>query len=408
MRAIGLFIMAGMLAAPLAAQAAPAIKNPAINDTIRLDFDLLEGVRVDDKVELRFVLSQASWGEIQKRGIRPIIIGEVLSQDRKALIGKAGIVQRTGRFFVHLADGQAPHSVRFALQHAAVKGFNQAGVSVVTLTRRIQRGASDGVARAEPQRAAPKAVLGAPVPVSIPAALAACKRYGKEADTCQALIKGGKQTRANVVVDCGGYGKGHRVQCLREVIRTATPMSGAVRACASRFQLMAPRLDCVRRAAVAKVDPAAGIRACSAQFTDQTSALDCVARIAYTKANAQGLVDTCANAFGGTNAQLSCIAMGARSPQDISTAVSACTQAMPWQRDRARCIQAAAQAKFDMSASIEACRSNVSAPDAVLRCVRHAAQGQNPSMTRAINGCGGRSAGDVQAFDLCVAQAASN
>lgn len=381
---------------------------PPATDQVRLDFDLLEGVRADDKVELRFILSQASWAAIQKKNIRPIIVGEVLSLDRQSLIGKAGIVQRTGRFFIHLPEGQAPHSVRFALQHNRVKGFNQAGVSVVTVTRRLKHGASDGVARAaQPKTRTPTAKLGAPVPVSIPAALAACERYGKEADTCQALIKGGKQTRAAVVADCGGYGKGNRVQCLREVIRTATPMSGAVRACAGRFSSMAPRLDCVRRAAVARVNPAAGVRACGAQFTDESRALDCVARVAYASANAQGLVDTCANAFGGAEAQLDCIATGARSQQDISPVVLACTQAMPWQSNRKQCIEAAATAKMDMSSAVEACRTHVNAPDAVLRCIRHAAQGQNPSMARAINGCG-RSAGDDKAFNSCVAQAASN
>jgi hypothetical protein len=402
MRAIWVLITAGLLMLFVTAQAAPPTA-----EKVRLEFELLEGVRVDQKVELRFVLSQASWAEIQKNNIRPIIVGEVLSLDRQSLIGKAGIVQRTGRFFVHLPDDQAPHSVRFALQHPRVKGFKQAGVSVVTLTRRLKYGASDGIAQAKPKRPAPTARLGAPQPVSIPAALAACERYGKEADTCQALIKGGKQTRAAVVVDCGGYGKGHRVQCLREVIRTATPMSGAVRACAGRFAPMSPRLDCVRRAAVARVNPAAGVRACGAQFTDEGRALDCVARIAYASANAQGLVDTCANAFGGAEAQLDCIGTGARSRQDLSPAVSACTQAMPWQSNRKHCIEAAATAKSDLSSAVEACRTHVSAPDAVLRCIRHAAQGQNPSMARAINGCG-RSAGNDKAFNSCVAQAASN
>ena len=385
----------------------------AANATMPLEFDMLEGVQIDDRVEVRFVMSQASWSAVQRANIRPVIIAEVLSLERQSLIGKAGIVERTGRFNVVLPQGHAPQSIRFALQHPRVKGFTQAGMSVVTLTRPIGSTAMAPAPAVQPKAVSVQqvALSPQPVPVAAPisnaAALQACERYGKEADTCKALITTGKQTRAAVVVDCGGYGKHDRIQCLREVSRTATDMSGAVRGCAGRFPDASTRLNCVRRAAVARVDPSAGVRACAAQFTEDERALNCVTRIAYTSANAQGLVDTCSNAFGDRAAQLDCIGIGARSQVDLSPAVLACTQAMPWQQNRRQCISAAAASKVDMSSAIDACRVNSRSPEGVLRCVRHAAQGRKPGIARAINGCG-RIAGNENAFNSCVAQAAAN
>lgn len=384
----------------------------AANARLALHFDMLEGVRVADRIEVRFVMSQASWTAVQRANIRPIIIAEVLSLERQSLIGKAGVVQRTGRFNIVLPEGHEPRAVRFAMQHPRVKGFAQAGVSVVTLTRPVSTGqavAATAQPRSVPVRAIAQARQPAavPIPVSNAAALEACLRYGKEADTCQSLIKTGKQTRPAVVVDCGGYGKHDRIQCLREVSRTDTNMSGAVRGCAGRFASASARLNCVRRASAARVDPSAGVRACGAQFKDDTLALDCVTRVAYTAANAQGLVDTCSNAFGAAVAQLDCIGIGARSPVDLSPAILACTQAMPWQQSRRQCISAAAASKVDLSSAIDACRTNTRSPEGVLRCVRHAAQGRKPGIARAINGCG-RVAGNESAFNSCVAQAAAN
>lgn len=402
---LGLFMLPSMSTAGDAKTGAKA--------QVALKFDMLEGVQVEDRIEIRFVMSQSSWTAVQRANIRPIIIAEVLSLERQSLIGKAGIVQRTGRFNIVLPEGQTPRAVRFAMQHPRVKGFAQAGVSVVTLTRPIGAADSTGAVKvaAKPisvrQLARARQPAATPVPVSNAAALGACTRYGKEADTCQTLIKTGKQTRATVVVDCGGYGKHDRIQCLREVSRTTTDMSGAVRGCAGRFTDASVRLNCVRRAAVARVDPSAGVRACSVQFTDDAMALDCVTRIAYASANAQGLVDTCSNAFGAPSAQLDCIGIGARSPVDLSPAVLACTQALPWQKNRRQCISAAAASKVNLSSAIDACRTNTRSPEGVLKCVRHAAQGRKPGIARAINGCG-RVAGDENAFNTCVAQATAN
>ncbi|MGK0361385.1 MAG: hypothetical protein ACI9U2_003703 [Bradymonadia bacterium] len=402
---LGLFMLPSMSAASDTKTAAKA--------QIVLNFDMLEGVQLEDRIEVRFVMSQASWTAVQRANIRPIIIAEVLSLARQSLIGKAGIVERTGRFDIVLPEGQTPRAVRFAMQHPRIKGFAQAGVSVLTLTRPISAAASTGAVKVEPkstpirQLAKPSQPLPTPVPVSNAAALGACVRYGKEADTCQTLIKTGKQTRATVVVDCGGYGKHDRIQCLREVSRTTTDMSGAVRGCAGRFTDASVRLNCVRRAAVARVDPSAGVRACSAQFADDAMALDCVTRIAYASANAQGLVDTCSNAFGAPDAQLDCIGIGARSAIDLSPAVLACTQALPWHKSRRQCISAAAASTVNLSSAIDACRMNTRSPEGLLKCVRHAAQGRKPGIAHAINGCG-RVAGDETAFNTCVAQATAN
>lgn len=372
---------------------------------VHLAFDQLSGKRIDDRVEVRFVMSQKSWNMVQRASIRPIMIAEVLSKDRHSVIGKAGIVQRAGRFFVSVPGDQEPHSVRFALQHPRVNGFVSGGIGVGTLTTRL--GASVAQ-RAAPQPGAKAPVVAKAAPVTASGdAMRACGRYGKEAAVCRDLVAKGKRTSATVVVDCGGFGKGHQLQCLRHVTRTDVAMSGAVRACAGRFPEATQRAECVRRAAVARVDPAAGIYSCGAHFKDDGRALDCVSRIGYAAVSSQRLVDACASAFGGAKARLDCIGVGSRTQNDIAASVLACTQAMPWQNSRQQCIQAAANSKADLSNAISACRSHASRPAVVLRCVRYAAQGDQASMAGAINGCG-RSAGDDSSFSSCVAQAASN
>lgn len=391
----------GILAVSMVATA----KDGAAIDTsagVHIAFDQLSGRQLDDRVEIRFIMSQKSWTAVQRAGIRPIMIAEVLSKDRRSIIGKAGVVQRTGRFFVTVPADHEAHSVRFALQHPQINGFISGGVGVGTVTARL---GSSAVPTRQPQ-AAPKPQQVAKV-APTGDAMRACDRYGKETAVCRDLVSNGQRTRANVVVDCGGFGKGNRVQCLRHVSRTNVPMSGAVRACAGRFGSADARLECVRRAAVSRVEPASGVYACGAQFKDDGRALECVARIGYAAKSAQGLVDACSTAFGADKARLNCIGVGARSQNDLSSAVLACAQAMPWQNSRQQCIEAAAASKTDLASAIGACRSHASRPEVVLRCVRYAAQGGNPSMARAINGCG-RAAGDETAFSSCVAQAASN
>lgn len=375
---------------------------PDTSAGVLVAFDQLSGRQLDQRIEIKYAMSAASWDMMQRASIRPILVAEVLSMDRRSEIGKAPVVQRTGQFFVTVPANHEAHSVRFALQHPRINGFLTGGVGVGTLTTRLGTDATRSVART-PRVAAPASVVAAPAGD----AMLACKRYGKETDACRALVSNGKHTRADVVVDCAGYGKGHQVQCLRHVTRTNVSMSGAVRACAGRFSQPSGRLECVRRAAISRVEPSQGVYACGAQFKNDGQALECVARIAYAAQSAQGLVDTCSTAFGAAQARLDCIGVGARSQLDIAPAVLACAQAMPWQNSRQQCIEAAAGSKTDLASAIGACRSHASRPEVVLRCVRYASQGQNPSMARAINGCG-RSAGDDSAFSSCVAQAASN
>ncbi|MCB9544409.1 MAG: hypothetical protein H6706_00775 [Myxococcales bacterium] len=369
----------GLLCLPAAAVAEQAF----------VEFERLDTVRAADQVEVRYKVTSASWQILARAGLRPTLVAEMLAPGRKSQVTRGQIDQQTGRFTVTLREGLEPESVRFAVQHPAIAGFRQAGVTVVTLSRRIGAG----------QVAAPAGVSGRSVHT-------ACASWRGDEEACRHIVDASGNLGAAVIVACGEQGR-NRTDCLRAASRGQGDMAGTVRACSSLVANIDERQRCLAAASQSRGDPVGLVRACGRLVETGAARLTCVERGALAQGDGGGLVEQCAVAFEGALDRLDCLAIGANSARILAPSIAACQQAIPWSGPRRRCVEAAAAARVDLSSAIIACRSGASSPAAVLECVQVAARGRGATIATTIHGCS-RGAADDHDFNACVAQSVPN
>lgn len=383
--------------------------SPALAEREYLQFDRLDAVIVGDQVEVRFVVANQSWQKVAQQGLRPVLIAEVLTNQRKGLLGKAIIVRPGGRFMVALPDDVEARRVRFAVQDPAIAGIKKAGVGVVTVTQKMGEMFSSPAPKPAPVKAVVKilhiksANAGQhqqPMVHAKSLLEQACARYGKETDACMLAAKDAEPA---VVQACEAYGTGSRVRCLKASQGAKVSISNAIRACGLSLAQVEDRLLCVRLVTQSTVDPSPMVQSCSKVMTESVMKVACITRAVSAPVETAVAIEQCSIGMTTNRARLECVSAIGRSIVNLSSAIGACKQALPWQGSRRQCIAIAADAPVDISSAIVACRSGGKSPAAVLSCIRIAGERGDPNIAGAIHGCGRKTQTDPS-FNLCVAK----